>query len=185
MLANDTDADGNALTAILVSGPANGTLSLAANGGFTFTPTTDWSGTTSFTYKANDGTANSATQTATITVAPPVVVNHAPVANADAYSTAANTALTVNAASGVLANDTDADGDALTAVLVSGPANGTLSLAADGGFTFTPTTNWSGTTSFTYKASDGTDRRPPPRPRPSRSTHRPRASPTRAGGGQR
>ena len=88
----------------------------------------------------------------TITV---TAVNDAPVAADDAYSTAEDTALTV-AAPGVLGNDTDPDGDPLTAVLVSGPSHGTLTLNADGSFTYTPAANFNGTDSFTYRASDGT-----------------------------
>ena len=47
-------------------------------------------------------------------------------------------------AAGVLANDTDADGDSLTAVLVGGPSHGTLSLGTDGSFTYTPAANFLG-----------------------------------------
>ena len=71
------------------------------------------------------------------------VTNAAPVANYDSYTTPRNTALVVPAA-GVLGNDTDADGDALAAVLVSGPAHGTLALAGNGGFTYTPEANFVG-----------------------------------------
>ena len=54
------------------------------------------------------------------------------------------------AAPGVLANDTDADGESLTAILVSGPAHGTVSLQPNGGFTYTPAAGFSGTDAFTY-----------------------------------
>ena len=64
-------------------------------------------------------------------------VNHPPVANNDSYSTVVNTTLTVGSP-GVLANDTDPDGDSLTAILVSGPTNGTLNLNTNGGFSYTP-----------------------------------------------
>ncbi|HVK11128.1 MAG TPA: tandem-95 repeat protein [Gemmataceae bacterium] len=57
---------------------------------------------------------------------------------------------------GVLANDGDPDGDALTAELVSGPANGSLTLNPDGSFAYTPNPNFSGTDTFTYRAFDGT-----------------------------
>ena len=56
---------------------------------------------------------------------------------------------------GVLDNDTDVDGDTLTAVLVAGPTNGTVTLNADGSFTYTPTGNFTGTDTFTYNANDG------------------------------
>ena len=82
-------------------------------------------------------------------------VNDAPAAAADAYSTAEDTARTV-AAPGVLGNDSDPDGNPLTAVLGSGPSHGTLTLNANGAFTYTPAANYSGSDSFTYRASDGT-----------------------------
>ena len=84
------------------------------------------------------------------------LTNHAPVAVNDAYSVAKGGKLTVNAASGVLANDTDADGNHLTASLVTSPGKGTLKLAADGSFTYTPARNFTGQVSFTYANSDGT-----------------------------
>ena len=151
VLANDTDADGDALTAAVVTGPANGTLVLNADGSFSYTPNSGFTGSDTFTYSASDGTASSEA-TVTISVA---AVNDAPAAAADAYATDEDTALTVDVAGGVLANDTDPDGDPLTAVLVSGPANGTLALNADGSFTYTPTTGFSGSDSFVYKANDG------------------------------
>ena len=83
------------------------------------------------------------------------VTNQAPTAAADAYSTAEDTALTV-AAPGVLGNDSDPDDNPLSAVLVSGPSHGTLTLNADGSFTYTPAANYNGSDSFTYQASDGT-----------------------------
>ena len=79
-----------------------------------------------------------------------------PVASDDSYSTAEDTLLTV-AAPGVLGNDSDADGNALTAVLVSGPAHAaSFTLNADGSFSYMPAANYNGPDSFTYKASDGT-----------------------------
>ena len=81
--------------------------------------------------------------------------NQAPVATDDAYSTPLNTTLTV-AAPGVLANDTDADGNPLTAAVVATVTHGTLALASTGGFTYTPTSGYTGPDSFTYRANDGT-----------------------------
>lgn len=80
--------------------------------------------------------------------------NHAPSANADNYSVTENSTLTVSGP-GVLGNDTDADGNALTAVLASKPSHGTLTLNADGSFNFAPDANFLGTDSFTYYANDG------------------------------
>jgi VCBS repeat-containing protein len=83
-------------------------------------------------------------------------IDSAPVAVNDSGSTAEDTALSKDAAHGVLANDTDADNDALTAVLVSGPAHGSLTLNPDGSYSYTPVGNYNGPDSFTYKANDGT-----------------------------
>ncbi|MEX2186849.1 MAG: Ig-like domain-containing protein [Pirellulales bacterium] len=79
----------------------------------------------------------------------------APTASDDGpYSATGTTPLVVDAASGVLANDADLENNTLTAVLVSGPANGTLNLAANGGFTYTPTV--AAADSFTYRATQST-----------------------------
>jgi VCBS repeat-containing protein len=56
---------------------------------------------------------------------------------------------------GVLAGDTDIDGDVLTAILASGPSHGSLTLSPDGSLQYTPAANFHGTDSFTYRASDG------------------------------
>src|SRR5262249_56410267 len=100
--------------------------------------------------QANDGMASSNLAAVTIAVTP---VNDPPVANNDAYSTREDTPLTI-AAPGVLANDTDVDGDRLTAILVSGPRNGTLTLNPDGSFTYRPNANFNGTDPVTYQAND-------------------------------
>jgi VCBS repeat-containing protein len=151
LLGNDTDIDSAALTAKLVTGPAHGTLTFHADGSFSYTPNADFNGTDSFTYRANDGALDSNLATVTLTVDP---VNDAPVAHADSYSTNEDTALTV-AAPGLLGNDTDVDSAALTAALVTGPAHGSLQFNADGSFTYTPNADYTGSDSFTYKASDG------------------------------
>src|SRR5207249_1647107 len=149
--AKDTDADGDPLTAVLVAGPSHGTLSLGADGGFVYTPAANYNGTDGFTYKVNDGQADSNTATVSLTV---TAVNDPPVAANNAYTTAEDTPLTVWAP-GVLGNDTDADGDPLAAVLVAGPSHGSLTLNADGSFSYTPAANYNGSDSFTYKANDG------------------------------
>ncbi len=152
VLANDSDPDGDALTAELVSNPSHGTLTLNVNGTFTYVPNANFHGTDSFTYRASDGGLNSNVATVTITVNP---VNDAPVAVGDAYQTGRGQTLTVSAAQGVLANDTDVEGSTLTATLVSGPSHGMLTLNADGSFTYTPGSGFDGIDSFTYTASDG------------------------------
>lgn len=83
------------------------------------------------------------------------VVNQAPVANADNYSTQAATPLSVPAP-GVLGNDTDANGDPLTANVVSSTTQGGLVLNPDGSFTYSPNPGATGTDSFVYTATDPT-----------------------------
>src|SRR5439155_8855689 len=110
------------LTAVVVTGPSHGALTLNANGSFTYTPAANFNGSDSFTYKANDGLLDSNAATVALTINP---VNDAPVAANDSFATDEDTALTITAP-GVLGNDTDVDSPALTAVVVTGPSHGAL-----------------------------------------------------------
>jgi uncharacterized repeat protein (TIGR01451 family) len=83
------------------------------------------------------------------------VLDVPPVADDDAYVTAEDDTLVVPAATGVLAGDADANGDPLTAVLDVDVATGTLALAGDGGFVYTPTLDFNGVVTFTYHARGG------------------------------
>ncbi len=152
VLGNDSDPDGDALNAAVGSAPAHGSFTLQANGSFTYTPAANWNGNDGFTYTLSDGRGGSATGSVTLAVA---AVNDAPVAQADAWSVARDGVLTI-AAPGVLTNDSDADGNPLSVVQVASPTNGSLSLAANGSFVYTPNSGYSGSDSFTYRASDGT-----------------------------
>ena len=151
VLGNDTDVDGDTLTAVLDTGVSDGTLTLNGNGSFSYDPAADFYGSDSFTYHANDGTDDSNTATVTITINP---TNDAPVAVDDAYSVDEDNTLNV-AAPGVLGNDTDVDGDTLTAVLDTGVSDGTLTLNGNGSFSYDPAADFYGSDSFTYKAYDG------------------------------
>ena len=151
VLANDSDADGSPLTAVLASGTSNGSLVFAADGSFSYTPNAGFNGLDSFTYRASDGASNSSLTTVTITVLP---VNDAPTAGDDNFTIAEDGTLTL-AAIGVLANDSDLDGDPLAALLVSGPSNGSVALNVNGSLTYRPNANFNGVDSFTYRASDG------------------------------
>ena len=113
----------------------------------------------SFAFQVQDdgGTANGGVDldpipnTLTINVTP---VNDAPVAEDDSYVTSQGTPLTVPAP-GVLENDSDVDGDSLSAALATGPSHGTVTLNPDGSFTYTPDSTFSGTDTFTYTVNDG------------------------------
>ena len=147
-----TDVDSDNLIYIIVDQPTHGSVSLA-DAVATYTPDLNYNGSDSFTFKANDGVLDSEIAVVTITVTP---VNDAPVAVADEYTVDEDAVLTVLAVDGVLANDSDVDGDILTAILVSDVSHGILDLATDGSFVYTPADNYFGSDSFTYKANDGT-----------------------------
>jgi sugar lactone lactonase YvrE len=82
-------------------------------------------------------------------------LNHAPKPLNDLYTTSEGTQLTVVTTDGVLANDTDPDGDTLHATKISDPSFGIITMNTDGSFTYIPEANYQGTDSFAYAASDG------------------------------
>jgi hypothetical protein len=144
---NANDPDGNNLTYSIVSNPSNGSLGSVSGAGVTYTPTANWSGTDTFTYKANDGTVDSNTSTVTITVA---AVNDAPTTSAVSASTDEDTAKNITL------SGADVEGSSLTYSIVSDVSNGSTSLSGST-VTYTPSANFNGTDTFTYKANDGTD----------------------------
>ena len=165
-LSAPTDIDGNALTITVTGLPTVGTVTLAdgtpvTNGqvltaaqlaGLQFDAPADQlaATTTTFTYSVSDGSATVNAGT-TINVTP---VNDAPVATADLASTSINIALP---AINVLANDSDVDGDALTvtSATLAVPAQGTVSVNADGSLNFVPANNFSGAVLINYTIADG------------------------------
>ena len=149
VLANDTDPDGDTLVAVLIAGASHGDLTLKSTGAILYTPGADYHGTDTFSYAASDGVLSSETVVVRIDVNTPAD------AADDAYDVDENVALVIDAAAGVLANDTDTDGDALAPSVVTGPEHGTLELNADGSFTYTPEADFTGTDTFTYAAEDG------------------------------
>src|SRR5262249_8777337 len=82
------------------------------------------------------------------------VIYEPPVASNDSYSTISDAGVTASAPAGGVGHDTDPQGAAMTATLVSGPAHGTLTLNSDGSFTYTQTSGWTGTDTFVYRVSD-------------------------------
>lgn len=155
VLFNDTDADNQELTAILVAAPVHGTLDFFANGTFTYTPDAGYVGTDTFTYKVSDGTLESSIANVTLDI-----TNDTPTGNSETFNVANNVSLNVGGngggrSSGVLANDGDSL-DFTSAVLVSGPSNGTIDYFNENGtFSYTPEPGFTGTVSFTYQVSDG------------------------------
>ena len=146
----DLQFEGDSHTWSIVTAPnaAHGTASITGNK-LTFTPAKDWNGTTTLTYRATDSkSATSNTATITITVRP---VNDAPVASNGTLTVAEDTSGTVTLVA------TDVEGDSLTYSVVTQPnaAHGTVTISGNKA-TFTPKPNWNGTTSFTYRANDGT-----------------------------
>jgi len=140
-----TDPEGAPLTFDVVTQPAHGTLTGTAPD-LTYTPAADYHGADGFTFKANDGGADSNVATVSITVTP---VNDAPVAQAQSVTVGEGASVPVTLAG------TDADGDAMTYAIVMAPAHGTLS-GTGAEFTYTAAVGYAGADAFTFVANDGT-----------------------------
>jgi hypothetical protein len=147
VLANDHDPDGDPLTVVGLTQPANGSAALNPDQTVTYTPTAGFIGADGFTYTVADphGATDSATVTVTVEAA-----NRAPVAGDVAATTAENTPVVID----VLANDHDPDGDPLTVVGLTQPANGSAALNPDQTVTYTPTAGFIGTDDFTHTIAD-------------------------------
>jgi RHS repeat-associated protein len=139
-----SDADGNALTHIVVSPPNRGTLSGTVPN-LTYTPNPNAHGADSFTFKVNDGTVDSPVTTVSITVRP---VNDVPVAAAQTVAVASGAARSITLAG------SDVDGDALSFAVVTPPTQGVLSGTAPN-LTYTANPNATGADNFTFKVNDG------------------------------
>lgn len=148
-----TDADGDALTFTVSMNVKNKCLSLKnTESSFTqkdtlkFVPAKNVDGTANIIITADDGFDK------TDFVLKVTVVDelNPPVAVKDVYTVNEDDSLKVTAAKGVLANDTDADGEKLTATVATKPKYGTLTLAKDGSFTYKPSLNFNGDDTWTY-----------------------------------
>ncbi len=156
LLSNDSDpmSFNLSVNTTLVQEPTNGTFTVDAAGAFTYTPNANFNGNDTIQYEICNDASSSKCDTAFVYFSI-AAVNDAPVAEDDSYTT--NEEVTLNIAStGVLINDSDVDGDPITAVLVGDVSNGTLTLNADGSFEYIPNTDFFGNDSFTYQATDGT-----------------------------
>jgi PKD repeat protein len=146
VLANDTDVDEDTLTVLSVTEPITGSATINLDETITYTPDANFSGTDSFTYTISDGNGGTDAATVTIAVNP---VNDPPVANDQSVTTPEDTPLDMTL------TGSDADGDALTYSVVTGPGHGSLSGTAPD-LTYTPDANFNGPDGFTFKVDDGT-----------------------------
>jgi uncharacterized protein YjiK len=139
-----TDTDNDQLNYAIVAQPGHGTLT-GTTPNVTYTPTAQYYGSDSFTFKANDGKVDSNIATVSILVNH---INHAPLAQDQAITTSADTAKAINL------TGTDVDGDPLTYRVIAQPSHGILSGTAPT-LTYTPAAQYSGFDSFTFKVNDG------------------------------
>lgn len=154
VLANDTDADGEALTIQEYTQGSGGMVTENPDRTLKYTPDDTFTGEDTFTYTVADGNGGTAKATVTVNVTP--AVNDPPASKDDSYTTKEDNDLSISAP-GALENDTDPENDPLTAVEAEGSTNGTLTLVEDGSFTYKPDKDYNGTDTFTYKATDGQD----------------------------
>jgi hypothetical protein len=147
VLANDSDGNGDSLSVVGLTQPANGSTTVVS-GGVRYLPNAGFTGTNTFTYRASDGSFDSNTATVTVTVG---ATNLAPTAGNDSATTAEDTPSQI----AVLGNDSDPEGQPLTVQLASQPSSGSAVVNANQTVTYTPSLNFNGQTSFTYRASDG------------------------------
>jgi hypothetical protein len=139
-----SDLEGDALTYVIVSGPAHGSLS-GSGATRTYTPHENFNGQDSFMFLVNDGVDNSNVSTVTISVAPQ---NDAPIANSQSLT------LNQDAAIGVILTGSDVDGDSLTFTVITGPANGTLT-GLGPNLTYIPNSGYFGPDSLVFEVNDG------------------------------
>jgi hypothetical protein len=147
VLANDSDADGNALSVASTTPAAHGTTAITP-AGIVYTPDVGFTGTDSFTYTVIDGRGGADSGTVSVNV----VVPGTPVAGDDTASTDEDTPVDVV----VLANDVDPNGDTLTVTNATDPPHGSTAVTPAGVVTYTPDPQFCGADSFVYTISDGT-----------------------------
>ena len=152
ILSNDTDPNNLTLTLsdALIKPTTHGQLNLAVDGTFTYIPNTNYYGIDSFQYEIENTLGEKSQAYVSITVNS---VADIPTANNDSYQTDEDITLNIDANEGLLTNDSDTDGGSLTVNLspVVDAQQGSLSLNADGSFSYTPNNNFYGLDTFTYQ----------------------------------
>jgi len=158
VLANDSDPQSKPLTASLVTSTTHGTLTLGADGGFSYANDSSAATTDSFTYRANNGTSSSAIATVTFVIN----ADTPPVAAADTFNLTSATAIALITAPGVLGNDTRNNANIVSygastgneqTTVGAGTATargGSIVLNSDGGFAYSPPSNFTGSDTFKY-----------------------------------
>jgi hypothetical protein len=157
VLANDRDVEGMPLqvTTVINSNMNNSNLRLNQNGSFSYTPSNESSGKEIVTYRVSDGSLSA---TAALTIH--VEGNQAPVVLQDEYSISGRMTLKPDGNNGLLANDSDPEGEPLTMAetgVFDSLFGGEVNIDPNGGFTYSPPPNFDGFDSFIYTATDGTN----------------------------
>jgi len=147
LLQGARDVEGDALAIQVLNGPRHGRLELGADGSFLYIPEANFHGEDRFTYRANDGQADSAVAEVRIVVVP---VNDAPVVSPLAATLLEDGRLVLD----LLAQAQDVDGDPLTLSVLQ-PGHGQLTRNADGTWTYTPAADYHGDDAFTFEVNDG------------------------------
>ena len=174
LLSNDSDVDGDTLTVNTtpissttssnfsinttpLSDVNNGNLTLNSDGSFTYIPDLNFNGIDSFIYQITDGNGGTAQASVTIDIAALNDVPEIIVSKVFTILEDGNLIKLVGDADSLLSGATDADGDnlAINSTPISTVNNGSLTLNANGAFSYTPSLNFNGTDSFTYEVVDG------------------------------
>jgi len=148
LLATAHDADGDMLTAVVVTQPEHGRLELLADGRYQYIPGANYNGTDSFSYSVSDSELSSQIVSVNIVIH---AVNDAPELAAQQLVTDEDTSVIFNP----FATASDIDSVNLTAVIVTQPQNGRLTQISTGTYLYVPDENYNGTDSFSYLVSDG------------------------------
>jgi 6-phosphogluconolactonase (cycloisomerase 2 family) len=148
LLTNDSDLDGDLLSAFVLTQPEHGTLLSLGSGRFSYLGNPDFTGDDSFSYVARDARVGSNVAQVRLVVVPR---NSAPTAADDRIESTEDTAVTFD----VRDNDSDPENDALSVQVVDLPQHGSLLAKADGSFSYTPVLDFNGTDTFSYRVSDG------------------------------
>nr|WP_167597828.1 Ig-like domain-containing protein [Leeuwenhoekiella sp. ZYFB001] len=150
VLVNDFDPDGDTITVTGNTEPTNGSVTVNPDGSYTYTPEPGFIGEDSFEYTVCDDADPSLCATGTVTIEVVADTDNTTVANDDAFFGYIGEEITGN----VLTNDSDPEGDAISVISNTQPANGNVTVAADGSLTYTPNTDFSGADQFTYTIED-------------------------------